>query len=497
MNATLARLGLLLGLVGDEEVVRLRLDLPHGRVLALERDQRVVRPALRDLPVLEHEDRVALGDGPEAVGNGHGRPRVAQRRQRVLDVRLRPRVQGRRRLVENDHRRVLHEEARDGDALLLAARELEPPLADDGLPGLLEVADEGQQRRAAGRLVAVELRGPALPVADVVVQRRVEEHRVLGHDAHQPPQRALGHRADVDAADGHAASQDVEEAEQQASARALPGARGPADAQRRPRVDVERHAAEAAVHVGDARVAEDDVLEGHREAPLEEAVGARVVDRRVRVHDQGLLRQQLAQVLQVHERRDQRVVDRAQEVQRREEVDDPDVDGDEAPHVRVAGVDGHGRQRHGAAEAAAEDDLLGDVQRRQRRLHLHGRLLVGRDLLGEAVALVALRREVLDGFEIHEAVREAVVPGVVALVHRRPEALAPERQLDRQGRVEEDRREHQNGERPELEVDVEEDTNSKSLGDGRADVQHAVLHKRIAARDAPVRHADDLAHLFG
>ena len=157
-------------------------------------------------------------------------------------------------------------------------------------------------------------------------------------------------------------------------------------------------------------------------------------------------REELRQVPQVDQGRDQGVVDRPEEVQGREEVDDPDVDRDEAADGGLSLVDGDGAERHGPPEAAAEDDLLADVEGRQGGLDLDGALLVARDLLGEAVALVGLGREVLDRFEVHEGIREAVVPGVVALVHGAPELLPPERQLDREARVEADGRDDQDGE---------------------------------------------------
>jgi len=52
------------------------------------------------------------------------------------------RIERRRRLVEHEDRGVLEDRARDRDALLLAARELEPPLPDRRLVALRERGDE-------------------------------------------------------------------------------------------------------------------------------------------------------------------------------------------------------------------------------------------------------------------------------------------------------------------------------------------------------------------
>ena len=50
--------------------------------------------------------------------------------QGLLDRRLGPAVEGAGRLVEDQDRRVLEQGAGDGDPLLLAARQLQPALAD-------------------------------------------------------------------------------------------------------------------------------------------------------------------------------------------------------------------------------------------------------------------------------------------------------------------------------------------------------------------------------
>ena len=53
----------------------------------------------------------------------------------------------------------------------------------------------------------------------------------------------------------------------------------------------------------------------------------------------------------------------------------------------------------------------------------------------------------LDRLKVRERVRDAIVPLVVLLVHRRPELLPPEGQVDRHERVEREAREHDDRER--------------------------------------------------
>jgi hypothetical protein len=63
--------------------------------------------------------------------------------QRILDNPLRLRVERAGGLVEEQNGRVGDDRARDGDALLLAAGEQEPALADGRVVALGERSDEG------------------------------------------------------------------------------------------------------------------------------------------------------------------------------------------------------------------------------------------------------------------------------------------------------------------------------------------------------------------
>ena len=56
--------------------------------------------------------------------------------ERVLDVALGVAVERRSRFVEEEDRRAFEDGAGDGDALLLAAGEFQPALADFGLVAL-------------------------------------------------------------------------------------------------------------------------------------------------------------------------------------------------------------------------------------------------------------------------------------------------------------------------------------------------------------------------
>ena len=106
-----------------------------------------MRPLLDDPPLVHHHQPVEDGDGRKPVGDGDHGPALHQAVELLLDRRLDLRVERAGRLVEDQDRRVLEEEAGDGDALPLAAGELYAALADMGvvagaLAPVLEPGDE-------------------------------------------------------------------------------------------------------------------------------------------------------------------------------------------------------------------------------------------------------------------------------------------------------------------------------------------------------------------
>jgi hypothetical protein len=70
----------------------------------------------------QHHDAVGTSDGGQPVRDHQDGFAVKERRQRGLYFILRRRVHRRRRLVENDDRRVFDERARDLQPLPLTAR---------------------------------------------------------------------------------------------------------------------------------------------------------------------------------------------------------------------------------------------------------------------------------------------------------------------------------------------------------------------------------------
>src|ERR1700687_489208 len=84
--------------------------------------QIVVPAALDDLAALDHQDRVGMHDGVQAMGDDDGGAIPAEMLDRFLHLLFGFRIQRRGRLVEQDDWRVLDQRPCDRDALALSAR---------------------------------------------------------------------------------------------------------------------------------------------------------------------------------------------------------------------------------------------------------------------------------------------------------------------------------------------------------------------------------------
>ena len=135
--------------------------------------------ALDDLPLVDHHQAVHARDGGQAVGDGDHRLALHQGVEALLDRRLDLRVQRRGGFVQHQDRRVLEQHPGDGDALALAAGQLDPALADLGVEAaaalaVVEVADEAVGAGLAHRLQQLGIAGPGAAVAQVVADRAVQ-----------------------------------------------------------------------------------------------------------------------------------------------------------------------------------------------------------------------------------------------------------------------------------------------------------------------------------
>ena len=168
--------------------------------------------ALDDLAVFQHENRVGIAHGRQAVGNNEHRPSVHQAVEAALDELLRAGIDGGGRLVENQHRRLGNRRPRDGQQLPLALREVRAVGIEQGVVALRQVGDEIVRVGDLGGADAVLVRRVELAVADVLHHRAGEQMRVLQNDAERAAQIVLADVAHVDAVVGDLSGLNVVEA---------------------------------------------------------------------------------------------------------------------------------------------------------------------------------------------------------------------------------------------------------------------------------------------
>ena len=107
-----------------------RLQCAKLRVQSSCSHQLLVRASLDDASSLEDDNLVCAADRREAVGDSESGATVGEAVKSSLDVLLRLGIEARRRLVEQQNRRVTKQCASDGDPLTLAARERAATLTD-------------------------------------------------------------------------------------------------------------------------------------------------------------------------------------------------------------------------------------------------------------------------------------------------------------------------------------------------------------------------------
>src|SRR5262245_19427463 len=144
------------------------------RVRPVTRRELGVRATLDDAALVHDDDLVGVLDGGQAMRD-HQRGAVAHEfDQRGLDAPLGFIVESRRGLVEDQDGRVLEQGARDGDALLLSARQLRTALTHGCVHALRQFAGEFVDVGHARRLVDLLRIDVTHAERDVVADRIVE-----------------------------------------------------------------------------------------------------------------------------------------------------------------------------------------------------------------------------------------------------------------------------------------------------------------------------------
>ena len=189
-----------------------------------------MRAALGQAAVLEDENAVAGDDAGQPVGEHERRAPLHEPLESLLDQPFAFRIDRRERLVEHQHRGVAQQCPSDRNALALAARQAYPALPHHrpiavGKPGNKLVGVGGARCRL--QLVLGRLR---LAHTEVILDRAVEQVRVLIDDGNGAAQTLLCQRAGVDAAQPHGTRVRIEQAQQKFDHGRLAGAARPDDA---------------------------------------------------------------------------------------------------------------------------------------------------------------------------------------------------------------------------------------------------------------------------
>src|SRR5437879_3826895 len=188
---------------------------------------------------------------------------------RLHDRRFCLRIDGARRLVQDQHRAVLQKSPGNGDALALATRELDAALTHLGVISLRKLDDELVRVRRLCRRDDLCPTDSRPGVGDVLGNAGREEHRILRYYRELPAQILKPEVAEVDAVKPDLPLCRVVEPREQADQCALASAGRARDPQAGAGLDVERDVVQdrTILAVGEGDVAKRDGAAGPPEWP--------------------------------------------------------------------------------------------------------------------------------------------------------------------------------------------------------------------------------------
>src|SRR5258708_7178221 len=182
------------------EFGRLPLEQPAIESARTNRE-RGMAALLDDFATVEHQDAVEAAHRRQSVRDHDRGAALHQPFHRLLDQRFGFGIEARRRLVEDQDRRVGQERARQRDALTLAARQLDAAFADQRAVALRQPQDEFMRVGKPCRLFDRRHGGAGPAIGDVLRQRTVKQDRLLLHDGDLAAQRLLRRPRDILAVD--------------------------------------------------------------------------------------------------------------------------------------------------------------------------------------------------------------------------------------------------------------------------------------------------------
>lgn len=197
--------------------------------------------ALDDLSVLQNHDGVGIPHGGETVGDHEGGPFCHQTIHALLDVFFRSRIDGARRLIEDQDRRLGYRRSRDIKKLSLALAQVRAVALKNGVIALWKPHDKGMGRCHLRRLNDLLVCGIKPSVADILHDRSRKQVGVLKNHGDVAAQLVPLNMADINAVDGDGPALDIVEAVDEVRDRRLSGSCGThkGDLLSRPRVEAD------------------------------------------------------------------------------------------------------------------------------------------------------------------------------------------------------------------------------------------------------------------
>src|SRR5579859_4173734 len=174
-------------------LLRIKLVIPP-----LRRIERLMRPALQNIPVLHHQNLFRPPDRRQPVRNHKRSPPAHQVPQPFLNQRLRFRIQARRSLIQNQNPRVRQNRPRDRHALLLPAGKFHSALAHHRVVLLLVMLRKLIHPRDPASLHNLHFRRTRPRIRHVLPNRPVEQKRLLQYHAQLRAIRTKLHGRQVD-----------------------------------------------------------------------------------------------------------------------------------------------------------------------------------------------------------------------------------------------------------------------------------------------------------
>src|SRR5437773_3198556 len=269
------------------------LQLTEAPVPTTQRDQLLVGPALNESALFEDEDQIGLRGRLEVVGDeqagfpGHEAP------ERFPNPGLAFDIEARRRLVQDQDRRVADDGPGQGDPLFLPAREGTATLGDHGGVAVVELDDEIMGVGRLGGAHDFRNRGVGLAIRNVLLDAGGQQHRILRNDTDVPAEGLASIPLDVGPIDQDGSPDRVVEAEDQAGDRGLAGTGRSHQHHPLTGGDRERHMGQ---HAPPVAVVERDVVEDDL------ALELRRVDRVGHVADAGFDIEDLRDPVDAHRR---------------------------------------------------------------------------------------------------------------------------------------------------------------------------------------------------